>query len=100
MTQTNYERDRSAEYYVKHLLESMGYRFIIRSAGSHTPIDLLVARVSSYKVERLAIQAKGWRKGRISGAELRELRDWAMALDATPIFTRKERGKWLLIDVD
>ena len=100
MTQTNYERGRSSEYYVKHLLENMGYRFIIRSAASHTPIDLLAAKGRKSHSQVMAIQVKGGRKSRISENELKELRDWARAFNAAPILARKEQGKWLLRDAD
>ena len=96
MTQTNYERGRSSEYYVKHLLENMGYRFIIRSAASHTPIDLLVARVSNPKVERLAVQVKGGQRGSISKDELNELRQWAKAFGAIPVLAKKRKKRWVL----
>ena len=41
-----------------------GYRFIVRSAGTHTPLDLLVACVSDHRLEQLAVQVKGGARAR------------------------------------
>ena len=39
---TNYARGRNAEYYIMDILESqLNCDCVIRSAGSHTPIDLI-----------------------------------------------------------
>ncbi|MGQ9469834.1 MAG: restriction endonuclease, partial [Nitrososphaerales archaeon] len=51
---SSYEKGRSSEYYVKMVLERKGYRHIIRSAGSHGPIDLLASNGS----EIIVIQVK------------------------------------------
>jgi Holliday junction resolvase len=84
---------------VKQLLQRIGYRFIIRSAASHTPIDLLVARVSNPKVERLAVQVKGGQRGSISKDELNELRQWAKAFGAIPVLAKKRKKRWVLEEI-
>lgn len=38
---TRYTRGRSAEYYVRNKLEKLGAALVIRSAGSHSPADLI-----------------------------------------------------------
>ena len=40
MTNKNYISGRKFEYRVRDYFESIGY-FVLRSAGSHTPVDLL-----------------------------------------------------------
>lgn len=95
MTQTNYHRGRAAEYYVKHLLEGMGYRFIIRSAGSHTPIDLLAAGDISFQQGVIAVQVKGG-TARITETELRKLRKWAKAFGAVAVLAKKKGERWIL----
>jgi Holliday junction resolvase len=49
MTNKNYISGRNFEYYVKRYFESMGF-FVIRSAGSHTPIDLLAVHKTYSKI--------------------------------------------------
>lgn len=56
---TPYERGRSAEYTVKRMLEAMGYQWIIRSAASHTPIDLLASNGEVKRRHGGAVQAQG-----------------------------------------
>ncbi len=52
---TNYERGRAAEYACKATLTKKGYPYIIRSAASHTPIDLLASNGSQvYEPMKLA----------------------------------------------
>ena len=87
-----YVRGRSAEYWVKGLLEDQGY-LVIRSAASHTPIDLLAAKDGM----RLAVQVKV--KGGITKEEKSELRRWAEQFAAKPILATKKRGRWVLKEV-
>ncbi|MFN3621476.1 MAG: hypothetical protein ACK4TI_01155, partial [Nitrososphaerales archaeon] len=75
---SSYERGRSAEYRVKDTLEDLGY-LVIRSAASHTPIDLLAAK----KGERLAVQVKV--RGTLMKEERGELLKWAKEFGAKPI---------------
>ncbi|MEM3448337.1 MAG: hypothetical protein QXP38_05580 [Nitrososphaerota archaeon] len=84
-----FERGRSAEYRVKDILKDQGY-LVLRSAASHTPIDLLAAKSG----ERLAIQVKV--RGKISKEERNELLKWAREFDAKPILARRRRNRWVL----
>ncbi len=84
----NYISGRNAEYTIKNLLISKGYKYILRSAGSHTPIDLLAADGK----KKLAIQVK--RRKYISKEEKDMLLAWAASFDAMPIFASKVRGRW------
>jgi len=87
-----YVRGRSAEYWVKGLLEDQGY-LVIRSAASHTPIDLLAAKDGV----RLAVQVKV--KSRFTKEEKSELMKWAKHFEAKPILATKNRGRWVLKEV-
>lgn len=55
MPNKNYISGRNFEYRVKKYLESKGY-FVLRSAGSHTPVDLLAVHPIYYHI--LVIQCK------------------------------------------
>lgn len=85
---SNYISGRNAEYTIKKLLISKGYIHIIRSAGSHTPIDLM----ASNGKRKLAIQVK--RNRYISKEERCMLIKWAISFDATPILAKKVDGRW------
>jgi Holliday junction resolvase len=50
---TNYHRGAEREHYIKKKLEKQGY-FVIRSAGSHSPVDLVALK----KGEIRLIQSK------------------------------------------
>ncbi len=92
---TPYERGRSAEYTVKRMLQEMGYRWVIRSAASHSPIDLL----ASNGIETLAVQCKVG--GYISAEEKAALEEWTLKLNAHPCLAKKnKRGRWMVLDVD
>lgn len=66
MPNKNYVSGRNLEYRIKHYLESKGYT-VIRSAGSHTEIDIVALKAphgidtlpSSEFPPLLIIQAKG-----------------------------------------
>lgn len=92
---TNYKRGRSAEYKVKRRLEALGYRWIIRSAASHTPVDLLCSNGS----EILAVQVKAGLSPYISQREKRSLIKWAECFNAKPILARRRGGRWVLEEV-
>ena len=92
MLASSYVRGRSAEYWVKAMLEGQGY-LVIRSAASHTPIDLLAAKGG----ERLAVQVKV--KSGFTREEKAELIKWAEQFGAKPILATKKRGRWILKDV-
>jgi Holliday junction resolvase len=85
-------RGRSGEYWVKGLLEDQGY-LVIRSAASHTPIDLLAAKDGV----RLAVQVKV--KGGFTREKREELLRWAKHFEAKPILATKRRGRWVFKEV-
>jgi Holliday junction resolvase len=58
---TNYERGAKFERKVKKMLESLGL-FVVRSAGSHGPVDLVA--LSTSKVFLLQCKAEKYRKRR------------------------------------
>ncbi|MEM3538519.1 MAG: hypothetical protein QXM29_01920 [Nitrososphaerales archaeon] len=87
---SSYERGRSSEYYVKQMLESMGYQWIIRSAASHSPIDLLASNGSFL----LAIQVKA--RGYLDEDEKRSLIEWANYFKAKPMLAFKKKERWTL----
>lgn len=87
---TSYERGRSAEYTVKRMLEGMGYKWIIRSAASHTPIDLL----ASNGKDILAVQCKVG--GYLNSEDRKMLSQWADRFKAAPTFACKKKGRWRL----
>jgi len=90
---SSYEKGRSSEYYVKVLLESMGYSWIIRSAASHGPIDLL----ASNSQEIIGCQVKT--RGYLSEDERRNLIEWSTRFKAKPMLAFKKRGRWRLEEV-
>jgi Holliday junction resolvase len=75
------------------LLEEMGY-LVIRSAGSHTPIDLLAAKEGV----RLAVQVKV--RGGLKKKEKKRFLEWAKQFDAKPVLATKKRGRWALKEVE
>jgi len=89
---SSYVRGRSAEYWVKSLLEDQGY-LVIRSAASHTPIDLLAAKDGV----RLAVQVKV--KSSFTKEEKAELLKWATQFGAKPLLATKRRGRWVFREV-
>jgi len=77
-------RGRSAEYWVKGLLEAQGY-LVIRSAASHTPIDLLAAKDSV----RLAVPVKV--KSGFTKEEKAELLSGLSSSEPNQYWRRRER---------
>ncbi len=77
-----YQKGYRAELELIHIFERKGY-VSIRSAGSKTPVDILVGNGK----QTLAIQVKtGKRKSRVDEEELRE---YARMLKAAPVIARK-----------
>lgn len=91
---TRYEKGRNAEYYVIQKLRNKGYKWIIRSSASHTPIDILMSNGK----EIVAIQCK--LKGYLSINEKNALIEWAQCFYAKPYLARKKRGRWILEEVN
>ncbi|MCP8310415.1 MAG: hypothetical protein L6N95_01505 [Candidatus Methylarchaceae archaeon HK01B] len=91
--QTEYKKGRAEEYYVKGLLEEKGYRYIMKSAGSHTPIDLL----ASNGLETLAVQVR--RVSHINQEEREKLCDWARIFHACPVLAVNIKDRWRITDL-
>ena len=52
MPNKNYKRGRTLEYDVKALLEQGGYT-VVRSAGSHSPFDLVAVKETAGQVKEI-----------------------------------------------
>lgn len=108
--QTNYEKGRNAEYYVINILEKRGYK-CVRSAGSHTPIDILAAKGKSPASKKigvfhnyirenealnavLAVQVKASEENKMTLEEKFKLIEWARLFNAVPIEASKVDGRW------
>lgn len=90
---SNYISGRNAEYMIKRMLISEGFKFVIRSAGSHTPVDLIATDGKSIVV----VQVK---KGSyISKIEKALFYDWGKAFGAKPLLATKKDGRWVLTEV-
>ena len=92
VTLTNYAKGRNAEYYIMDMLESqLNCEHIIRSAGSHTPIDIIASNGKNV----FAVQVK--QSGYISRQDKLELIQWAKAFNARPMLAVKQNGsRWIL----
>lgn len=87
---TNYRRGADFERATMKDLEGHGYA-VVRSAGSHSPADLIALRVG----ETLAIQCK--RNGRLDPDEWNQFYCWAALAGATPILASKgPRGSGII----
>lgn len=90
---SNYISGRNAEYTIKKLLISTGFTYVIRSAGSHTPVDLIATDGRSI----MAVQVK---KGSyISRDEKALFYKWGKAFGAKPMLATKKDGRWTLTEV-
>lgn len=83
-----YQRGRAAEYKVRDALKEMGYIYSIRSAGSHSPVDLLVSNLHTI----LAVQVKSG-AAEMSIKEEKALGVYAIAYKAYPIVAQVKNGK-------
>lgn len=92
MPNRNYVSGRFLEYSEKKFLESKGY-LVIRSAGSHTPVDLFAAHEKNKL--RLLIQCKKSKnknpKPPLSETELKELLRWTFVFRAEGIISYKNK---------
>ena len=57
MTGTNYKKGRAKEYYQKDKLEKGG-NLVIRSAGSHSPFDLIAIDRQGLKIKFIQCKTK------------------------------------------
>ena len=83
MPNAKYISGRTFEYKVKSFLEGQGY-FVVRSAGSHSPVDL-VAVDSLGQV--LFVQCK--LKGAMTKKEQKDFAGFTNKYNCTPIFAYK-----------
>lgn len=95
MTQTNYEKGKSAEYYVRERLRKAGWR-VLRTAASRTPIDLLASKSSGLGLTKVvAVQVRVSKKQiSFTGRERIEFEDWALGFGASPILASRVGRKW------
>jgi len=84
---TNYQRGRRGEYEVKEVLQRQGF-FVIRSAGSHSPVDLL----SGNGRVLWAIQVKKGPKSLLDKKGAEELIVAAAKLRAFPVLAYYDHG--------
>ena len=89
---TQYARGRAFEYRVKSLLEKHGY-FVMRSAGSRSPVDLVAFR----ETQTIFIQCK--RHGAIDRNDVNILYDLSMKHGAMPVLSEIPKGKTRGIDL-
>ena len=89
MPNRNYEKGRRGEYYVKNFLEKHGFK-VLRTAGSHSPIDLLAARDGE---SVYAIQVKS---GSIRNFDENVLNEYAKCFHAEPTLVWNNKGDWVV----
>lgn len=85
VAENRYRKGANFEYRTKRDLESYGYA-VVRSAGSHTPTDLVAMMRGSV----FAVQCKF--DGRLPPKEWNELFEWCEKAGAVPIMASK--GPW------
>jgi len=80
---TNYERGRNFEYRVKRFFEKLGY-FVVRSAGSHSPCDLVCIKpdLSSFCSCVRLVQCK-YGESKMSKKEEKKFREFCDELFAS-----------------
>ena len=98
---STYEKGRRAEHYVKRLLQMMGARLVVRSAGSKGPIDLVALFPDEGEVWLIQVKKE---KRSISKAERQVLEELSKSLQG-PFFIRvyiatKVSGKYEFIPVE
>jgi Holliday junction resolvase len=92
MPTTNYARGRAFEYRIKKHLEALGYR-VIRSAASHSPIDLLAGGSGGGSIPPIvAVQCKTG-KARTTLAGRKEFFEWADKFGAEAFIASRPQGK-------
>jgi len=90
-----YQRGAQGEYYIMNILKSKGYK-VLRSSGSHTPIDIIASRDGFI----LAIQSKKEEVKVLSVYDKEKLVEWAYAFRATPVLASKREGRWIFTYVE
>lgn len=84
---TKYAKGRALEYECKRVLEELGY-VVIRSAGSHTPADLVACRNGKFAF--IQVQADSHLPRQKESA----LKAFAKRAGAVAYFAYKRRGSW------
>ena len=85
---TAYRRGVAFERTIKKDLEARGY-FVLRSAGSHSPVDLVALR---WDRDVLLVQCKA--HGVLSPADRAVLDELETKTDGTAVLAAQERGGW------
>jgi len=82
-----YAKGRALEYECKQVLESLGY-VVIRSAGSHSPADLVACRDG--KIAFIQVQSDS----HLPRSKEDALKAFAKRAGAIAYFAYKRRGSW------
>jgi len=94
MPNENYKRGARSEYYVMDRLKKKGFS-CIRSAGSHTPVDIVAGRAGKgfgIQVKRLEVKEN---KDVLSSLAHNELIDFCKEIGLQPMVAFKnESGFW------
>lgn len=87
---SNYKKGADLERYVVHIYRQLGW-FAIRSAGSHSPVDVVAVphEVSDYYIH--FVQCKS--DGRIAKQDIETLLDLKEQYDIVPMLAYKGKGK-------
>jgi len=89
---TNYIKGRALEYECKRVLEKMGY-FCIRSAGSHSPADIVAAK----RGQILLIQVQ--KQSHLPREKEQALKAACKQAGAIGLFAYKRRGSWIFMRI-
>jgi len=87
---TNYEKGRAGEYEVKRLMENRGY-YVFRTAGSHSPVDLICLKQDYGVQPPVLIQVK--RGIKPSPGNWRSLLELRVTADKM-VFYREDGKEW------
>ncbi|RLG72883.1 MAG: hypothetical protein DRO23_09820 [Thermoprotei archaeon] len=91
---TPYEKGRKMEYKAKQVMESWFGCYVIRSAGSHTPIDLICGN----GIQVFAVQVKSEEaKHKVDWDTLRE---WSEKFQAIPMLLVMCKGGRVQVYID
>ena len=85
----NYDRGAAFERKVRDHLEGLGYA-AVRSAGSHSPTDVVACRADQSGVTILFVQCKT--NGRLDPEEWNDFIDFCETGGAVPLLAKKGKG--------
>ena len=60
MPNKNYIKGRRKEYKICHSYKSMGYEIAQRTAGSHSPIDVIAINLKKKKIKFIQAKPDSW----------------------------------------